>query len=240
MTFRRRDGALLAGMAFALAFAVSARGRAFAADKPANAEATQAVRQQLVGEWKLNAELSEDPREKMRQARGDGGGSPGGGGGGGGWGGGGRGGGGWGGGGHGGGGGWGGGGHGGRGSGGGGGQGTSPSQTSLRSMLFTASQITVANLDPEVTILDPQGEVRHLHADDKAYKDESGTEVKAKWDGGHLVVETKTDRGSSKETWTVGSDPRRLTVQVQIKRSFGGEVSVKRVFDPATPDAPAR
>ncbi|HXK10248.1 MAG TPA: hypothetical protein VMT70_11430 [Vicinamibacteria bacterium] len=239
MTRRRLTVALLSGIACAAAFAASPRSRAIAGDKAANDEAAAALRQQLVGDWKLNAELSEDPREKMRQARGDGGGAPGGGGGwgrggGGGYGGGGRGGGGWGGGGHG----------GGRGGyGGSGGQGASSSgQSSVRSMLFTASQLTVANLEPEVTILDPQGEVRKLHADDKSYKDESGTEVKAKWDGGHLVVETKTDRGSTKETWTVGSDPRRLTVQVQIRRSSGGEVSVKRVFDPvpASSDAPAR
>ncbi len=106
-------------------------------------------------------------------------------------------------------------------------------------MLFTASEITVTNLEPEVTMLDPEGEVRQLHADDKAYKDDRGTEVKAKWEKSRLVVETKTQGGSMKETWAVGADPRRLTVLLEIKRSFGGEVKVKRVFDPV-PDAPAR
>jgi hypothetical protein len=107
-------------------------------------------------------------------------------------------------------------------------------------MAFTASRITVTNLEPEVTMLDPEGEVRQLHADDKPYKDESGTEVKAKWEESRLVVETKTQRGSTKETWAVGADPRRLTVLLEIKRSPGGDVKVRRVFDPLAADAPAR
>jgi hypothetical protein len=100
-------------------------------------------------------------------------------------------------------------------------------------MMLTASQITVTNIDPEVTILDPDGQIRRLHADDKEYKDDAGNEVKARWDGDQLVVETKGERGSTKETWTVGGDPRRLTVLLEIKTPYGGKVSVKRVFDPA-------
>jgi len=107
-------------------------------------------------------------------------------------------------------------------------------------MLFTASRITVTNLTPTVTILDPEGEVRQLHADDNASREENGNEVKAKWDGSRLVVETKTPRGSVKETWTVSTEPRRLTVRLDIKRSFGGEVTVKRVFDAVSGDTPAR
>ncbi len=107
-------------------------------------------------------------------------------------------------------------------------------------MLFSASQITVTNIEPEVTMLDPEGEVRQLHPDDKAYKDDSGSEVKAKWDATRLVVETKTQRGGTKETWTVGADPRRLTVLLEIKSSFGGAVTVKRVFDPVATNVPAR
>ncbi len=37
----------------------------------------------------------------------------------------------------------------------------------------------------------------------------------------------------------MGADPRRLTVLLEIKTSFGGEVSVRRVFDPVAPAAPA-
>jgi hypothetical protein len=243
---RRREVTvgLLAGVLCAAALAVPSGARILAGEKPANGETGVAACEQLVGEWRLNPELSEDPREKMRQARGEGGhpeggGPPGGRGGGGG---------GWGGGGHGGGSGHHGGGHGGGypGQGGPGGQGDSqggpPAEGGGRasSMPFTASRITVTNLEPEVTMLDPEGEVRQLHPDDKAYKDDSGREVKAKWDAKRLVVETKTQRGSTKETWTVGADPRRLTVLLEVKTSFGGVVSVRRVFDPVATDAAVR
>jgi hypothetical protein len=107
-------------------------------------------------------------------------------------------------------------------------------------MAFTASRITVTNLEPAVTMLDPEGEVRQLHPDDKAYKDDSGRETKAKWEAKRLVVETKNQRGSTKETWTVGADPRRLTLLLEVRRPSGGAVTVKRVFDPVSADAPAR
>jgi hypothetical protein len=71
--------AACAGALAGVVFSAPAR----ADDKAAKDETAAAVRQQLVGEWKLNPELSEDPREKMRQARAggerpEGGGSPGG------------------------------------------------------------------------------------------------------------------------------------------------------------------
>jgi hypothetical protein len=232
MNVRSRTSCLLAGGASSAALVLFLTWRApvRADDKPAG-DATTAVaaHQQLVGEWKLDAELSEDPLAKMRAAREEGGRSGGWGGGhGGGWGGGH--GGGWGGGG----GGWGGGGghHGGHGGGYGGSSGSSgEGGGGARSMMLTATQITVTNIDPEVTILDPDGQIRRFHADDKGYKDDAGNEVKAKWDGDRLVVETKGERGSTKETWTVGADPRRLTVLLEIKRPYSGTVSVKRVFD---------
>lgn len=230
---RSRASCVLASVASsaALVLFITSRTPARAGDKAADDGAAVAARRQLVGEWKLDAELSEDPFAKMRQAREEGGGSGGGRGGGGG-----HGGGGWGGGG-GGGGGWGGGGghHGGRGYGrsGGGAQHRGEGGGGYaRSMMLTASQITVTNIEPEVTVLDPDGQMRRLPADDKGHKDDAGTEVKAKWEADRLVVETRGERGTTKETWSVGADPRRLTVLLEIKRSSGGTVSVKRVFDP--------
>ena len=64
--------------------------------------------------------------------------------------------------------------------------------------------------------------------------------MKAKWDASRLVVETKTGWGGMKETWAVAADPRRLTVLLEIQRSFGGAVSVKRAFDPVAIDTPVR
>lgn len=222
--------AACAGALAGVVFSAPAR----ADDKAAKDETAAAVRQQLVGEWKLNPELSEDPREKMRQARAgsgrpEGGGPPGGGHGGG-WGGGG-----------------GPGGHGGGHHGGYGGDRSAGGQAGAPgaegralSMAFTSSQVTVTNIEPEVTMLDPEGDLRRLHADDKAYKDDTGTEVKARWDASRLVVETKTQAGSIKETWTVDSDPRRLTVLLELRRSSGEGVTFRRVFDPIARDAPPR
>jgi hypothetical protein len=95
-------------------------------------------------------------------------------------------------------------------------------------------QVTVTNLQPEITMVDPEGEIRRLHADEKSYKDSSGSEVKTRWDGASLVVETKAVRGKVRETWSVSDSPRRLTVLVKMDRPFGGEVTVKRVFDAST------
>jgi hypothetical protein len=103
-------------------------------------------------------------------------------------------------------------------------------------MPFTASRLTVTNIEPEITMLDPDGEQRRLNADDKAYKDDAGFETRTRWDAGRLVVETKGERGSTKETWSVGSDPRRLTVLLEVKRPYGGSVTVRRVFDPLQAD----
>jgi hypothetical protein len=205
------------------------------------APAPEAAREKLVGVWMLNAELSDDPRVKMREGGGGRGpGGPGGGGygdpGGGGYGppggGGGRGAGPPG----------GGGGRGGMGGGMGGpsGPGGPPDGGAYAQPMAFGDQVTVTNLQPEITMIDPEGEIRRLHADEKAYKDSSGSEVKTRWEGAFLVVETKTGRGKVRETWSVTDSPRRLTVLVKMARPFGGEISVKRVFDASTIEAARR
>lgn len=232
----RKAGYAVLGGACALAVTAAAARRAEPAEKPAPA-AVETARQGLVGQWLLNTSLSDDARAKMREGGGwgGGGGDRGGGGGGGGWGGGGGGGGRGGGMGRGGGGGWGGRG-GGRGMGRGGGGQSAPSAT--RALLFPAAQMTITNLTPEVTVLEPDGSMRHLHADNKGYKDDSGTEVRARWDESKLVVDTKSERGHVKETWSVASDPRRLEVRLEIDRPYGDTVKIKRVYDPVDPNAP--
>jgi len=235
--FLRRSGLALWAVAALVLAGTRAAPRVAAAEKPAgSAEAVAAAQQKLVGAWKLNAERSEDPRAKMREAGGGrvpggmpggpGGGGPGGmpggpGGGkpgspgGGGWG------------------------------GGTGARGVPPTSGAPQSggrlgdASFTrpiafGEELTVTNLTPEITMVDPEGEIRRLHADNKGYKDSSGLEVKTRWEGARLVVETKTGRGLVKETWSVDDDPRRLTVLVRMDNPSGGAaVSVRRVFDPA-------
>jgi len=179
----------------------------------------------LVGHWKLNPELSEDPREKMRQAmeQGGRGGYPGGLGGGMGRPGGGA---------------WGGpgGGMGRRGGGPEGDGGEGPRPTSMA--FLTATELTVTNVEPEISIVEPEGLVRNLHPDGKKYATSSGGEVKTRWDGDRLQVETKSERGQVKETWSVSPATGRLTVELQIQRGGMAPVSVKRVFDLAKTDVP--
>jgi len=207
---------LTAGVAFGL----SARGQ----DKPAP-EAPTPV---LAGRWKLNPELSEDARAKMREAResahGDGagagnGGGSGSGGGGRGWGRGGRGGGGMG---------------GGRGSGRSGATGADP-QGAMREAFEAPAEFTITPTASEVVILEKDGRLRTLHADGKKYKAEGGAaEVETRWDGGQLVVDTKSDRGARiTETFDAAPDRTRLTVTLKIEGSRGPGVTVKRVYDPA-------
>lgn len=231
----------------ACALVMAAAGSGGAAENPAPqgvarpAPSSFDARQALVGEWRINTALSDDPRAKVRDAGGWGGGGgerggaagdPGGGG----WGGGGRGGGrGPGGGGS----GWGGGHGGGMGHGGPrGGSQNGPSAAAVE--LFAAPQITITNLTPEVTMLEPDGAIRRLHADEKAYKDEAGREVKARWDEGRLVVDTKGERGHVRETWSVASDPRRLELLLEVERPYGSAVKIRRVYDPVDRSAPRR
>jgi hypothetical protein len=220
------------------------------------------VAQGLQGHWVLNRELSEDPRAKMQEAMrsgGRGGGMGGPGGGMGGPGGGGMGGPGGGMGGPGGGGmgpgGMGPGGMGGRGgsaggrggSGGSGGPGGGPGGPGAMAL---AGTLTAHTLDIEIggaELLITQ----HLRARDgsedkqsrlvdltgRKVKLEGGSaESQAKWKDGKLVVESKGERGTTKETWVLVQEPRRLEIKTHLQMqgpSGGSGVDVRRVFDAA-------
>lgn len=191
--------------------------------------ATGSGRQGLVGQWVLNAAESDDPRAKLAEGRPEGG-PPGPGGGpgfggprrGGGFGGRGP-------------------GAGGRGGSRGGGRGADGEggpRPDSRPLVLGAERFTITNLEPEVTILEPDGATRRLHADGKTYKDSQGAEVKARWQKDALVVETKAGRRGSKETWSATSEPRRLTVVVELDRPFRSDtVTIRRVFDSPPPAA---
>jgi hypothetical protein len=196
-------------------------------ENPPEAKPTQSpARQALVGEWRLNPDLSEDPREKMMEAMqqrrqrggmGRGGGMGGGMGRGGGMGG--RGGGGMGRG-------------GGKGPGGdrdGGAEGRRPPMMSF----FSATELTITHIEPAVAIVEPDGLVRTLQPDGERYQVEHGDgEVRTRWDGHRLVVETKTERGRMKETWSVSPDSGRLTVRLELGGGRMPTVEVDRVYEP--------
>jgi hypothetical protein len=220
--------ALVAGLG-CLATAGLARARPLAGEEQKAPAQPGAGKAALVGRWKLNAALSEDPREKLQQAReqssrGGGMGVPGGGHGGG-WGD------------RGGGAGWGGHGHGAGGPGGGYGSGAGQGSAPGTMTLLSATELTITNIEPEISIVEPEGMVRYLHPDNKKYDTSNGGEVKAAWKGDQLEVETKGERSKVGETWSVSPETRQLTVELRLQ--FGGmaPVSVKRVYDPVKTDA---
>jgi hypothetical protein len=197
----------------------------------APARSTGAV---LSGRWRFDPDQSDDARKKVQEAAA--GRHPGGSG----WGGGGGGhrGGGYGGGGHGG--GYGGG-RGGSRAGGmeGGGRGrpSGDSQESMRSYLDAPAELVITETEAEIAILEKDGRLRALHPDGQMYRDDSGSEIKTRWDKDkeRLIVETKRERGPKlTETFSLAGEKRQLVVNLLLDSPFLGSVKVKRVYVPET------
>jgi len=174
----------------------------------------------LSGHWSYNRELSDDAREKMREAREKGGGAeggrpprgPGGGGMGGGMG----------------------------GSGGSGRMGPPPGgmggdddpRQAMRSILEPAEGLVITQTPTEIAVEETFGETRRLHPDGKKYKTDNGaSEIKVSWKEGLLVVEKKGARGRVVETWERIPDGTRLIVNVKMEGGFGPGLTLKRVYD---------
>jgi hypothetical protein len=177
------------------------------------------TRPDFSGTWKLNADLSEDPREKMRDARGSSGGRGGGGGGFGGGGRGGLGGGGMGGGGH----------RGGGDSGDGGGDGA----TRLGETLAAQKVLTISHKDPELVIRDLNGRSRTFFTDARKLEEEraEGTaKIQTKWKDRTVVVVTKVGSRETTETFERAADGSHLFLTTKID---GGRapLSFRRVYD---------
>jgi len=182
----------------------------------------------LSGRFALNKELSDDARQKMREARQRGGGpgaSP-----------------------------WGkspmapGGGSPGAGGGpggaplGGGGPGGPPGMASdssgreaMRSLLEPAEEIVVSQSESEITIEETFGRMRRLHPDGKKYKTDNGNgEIRTYWKDSKLRVETRGARGGSvTETWERVPDGSRLILMVRVEGGPGGKLELKRIYDRA-------
>jgi hypothetical protein len=172
----------------------------------------------LAGRWMFNPELSDDAREKMREAMeargggrlGPGGPGPVGGGG------------------------------GGRGGFGGGqrpgmrGPGEDRRET-MRYVVEAPPELAITPTETEIVVLEKDGRMRTLHPDGKTYRAEGGSaEVKTRWDAGRLVVETKSARGPRlTETFEVAADRSRMTVILRLEGSPLPEVTVKRAYEPA-------
>ena len=175
-----------------------------------------AVSADFAGRWVFNRELSDDAREKMREARekggGPGGGRPPGGGGMGGPGGGGR-----------------------MGPPPGGMGGDDDPREAMRAIMEPSEELTIVQTETELEVEEKFGATRRLHPDGKRYKTDNGTsEIKAFWKQGQLVVETKRARGGRVvETWERIPDGSRLIVNVKIEGGSGPGLSLKRIYDRA-------
>jgi hypothetical protein len=174
----------------------------------------------LSGQWTFNHDLSDNPRDKMREAdqgrRGPGGRPPMGPGGGGG-------------------------GMGGPSGGGGGRMGPPPggmgddddARESMRAIFEPAEELVIAQTGSEVAIDERFGRMRRLHPDGKKYKTDNGaSELKTSWKEGKLLVETRRTRGGRViETWELVPDGSRLIVNIRIEGGFGPSVPLKRIYD---------
>ncbi len=190
----------------------------------------------MAGTWLLDEQLSEDPREAMRDAMrggrggmrmggggrpgGSGGGPPGGGGGGGGRpgsGGGGR--------------------PGGGGAPGGGGGRPDPGAGGPGLGWATSNEIEITSKDPGLMMANETGLLRYVVADglwvERKLPDGSRAEIKSEWADGKLQITTAADRGfKSTETWEVLPEADRLVLILEIESPRLDEpISVRRVFD---------
>ena len=219
----------------AILVAVSRGGHARAADEGL----VRAAPAGLSGTWALDAALSDDPAEKMREA---GGGHGSGGGGRGGFGGGGRGG--------------GRGGYGGRGGGGGSRQGGGSegsgrggggeSSGTPNEVLWDVHHLAVTDgldKDPKFVVEMADGTKRTLYTDGRKVETEEPTgttTIHAKRKGGKVVVDTEYPNGREVvETWELLANPRLLVVTTKVSGKRGA-FTFKRVWDPEpAPPAPA-
>ena len=206
---------------FAAAALFLGSGNAMAVAKaPSQTNSQTASTQKLAGQWQLNKDQSDDPRQKMQTARGDSGGAQGGGQGGGGNGnGGGR-------------------GQGGR-NGGGRGQGAG--------MMDELQALQIDQSGSAVKVTGKSGRVLAQYpASDSSADKNSGGEgeghrtTTSRWQDGQLTVVSQGPRGKSTRTYSLSADGKQLYVTTTMENERLKEpVTYRLVYDPAASGAGA-
>ncbi len=175
----------------------------------------------LSGEWRLNEELSDDPREKMQEMmskRGSRGGGRGGGQSGGGMAGG-R--------------------QGGRSGGGGSDRGGMGEEGQRRDGPFgdpeAVKSLSIEYDAPALTVIDGAERARIVYTDGRKVNRDYGegrlVEVKARWKKGVLQIDRKGERGSQRERYQLSEDGKRLTVEASVQMGEMGKIEIRRVYD---------
>jgi hypothetical protein len=176
----------------------------------------------LSGSWKLNKDLSDDPQQKMKDARSEsgGGGSAGAGRSGG------R--------------------HGGMGRGArssDSGSGEDTQRSTLEDAAASSPLLKIRHEDPALSIVDGLGRQHQLYTDGRKVEEQRSlggtTQLRANWKDGRIVVTTEPEHGPKiTDTYAVAADGSQLTVTTRIELHRGRPVEIRRVYDAVKP-APA-
>jgi len=172
----------------------------------------------LSGEWQLNEELSDDPREKMQEmmskrggGRGGGRGDPSGGGA-----------------------------RGGRQGerSGGGGRGMGEEGQRRGGPFGDPEAVKSLSIEydaPALTVIDGAERARIVYTDGRKVNRDYGegrlVEVKARWKKGVLQIDRKGERGTQRERYRLSEDGQRLTVEASIQMGPMGKIEIQRVYD---------
>jgi hypothetical protein len=202
---------------FAIAAAIAWSGGATST----HAQTDATTQKTIVGEWRLNLDLSDKPQDRWQQGGQNGGRRQGGGGGGGrrgGYGG----------------------GYGGGRYGGGSGGSTMSSEDrermrdAIREIMNPPERLTITQTESMVIITSADGHVDRLSPNGQKIKDEStGIERKTKWDGDKLVCEI-SGAGRRKITQTYSADPEHKQLHVAVQMDTPGQpTKITYVYDRA-------
>ena len=115
----------------------------------------------------------------------------------------------------------------------------------IEELMTPPAMLTIADADGAVTFTEADGRTRTYKTDNRKEKHQATNatvETRARWEEGSLVIETDLGDGlKATQTYSVGADPRQLTVLTKLEGG-PGRMSRQRpprrtVYDDATPAA---
>jgi len=112
-------------------------------------------------------------------------------------------------------------------------RGHGPASESLGALVEAPRAMTVTHTPTEIAVLEQDGRLRTLHPDGKPYKAEGGAvEVKTRWEGSRLRVESKGGRGAAVvEAWSLEPASGKLTIETTLEWPGGSPVTFRSVYE---------